>query len=329
MTRTLRELAQLTGGTIVGDGDTPVSGVAELSLAGRGHIAPLLDRSRFAEARASQASAFLVARALDADDDEARPQLVCEHSARALAQLIACFGAAREGRAGVDARALVEPGAHIDADAWVGPLAYVGANAVVAARARIEPFAYVGEGAHVGAGTVVAPHAVVLAGAYVGDDVHLGPGAVIGHDGFGYYRDEDGAGWRLVPSAGSVRIEDGVDIGANSCVDRGTLGDTRVGAGSKIDNLVQVAHNVTLGARAMIAGQAGVAGSARLGADVMLAGQAGVSDHRRLGDGVRVGAGSKVLRDVPAGETVSGYPAMPHASWLRVSAWLGRLFKRR
>jgi UDP-3-O-[3-hydroxymyristoyl] glucosamine N-acyltransferase len=218
---------------------------------------------------------------------------------------------------GVDPRAVCEGDA---TGAVVMAFAYVGAGARVGAGSVVMPNAYVGAGAIVGRDCVLGPGSVVMDGCVLGDRVRLAPGAVVGADGFGYLPDPaaaPGTVWSAVPQLGGVRLGDDVEVGANSCVDRAALGETVVGAGSKLDNLVQVGHGARLGPDVAMAACAGVAGSARLGRGVLLGAGAGVLGHLHVGDGAQIGAGSMVARDVPAGDRQSGLPAMDHRAWLR------------
>jgi UDP-3-O-[3-hydroxymyristoyl] glucosamine N-acyltransferase len=180
---------------------------------------------------------------------------------------------------------------------------------------------HVAEDARVGEDSVLYENVVVRERCVVGRRVILQAGCVVGGDGFGFAFDLEGAGegprHYKVPQSGIVVIEDDVEIGANSCVDRATLGTTRIGRGSKIDNLVQIGHNVELGPLCIVVSQVGIAGSARLGTGVVVGGQAGIVGHLDVGDGVRIAAKSGVMTDVAAGETVSGSPSMPHSQWLR------------
>ncbi len=314
----LGEIASRLDAELRGDPDLRLSRVAPAAEAGPRDVAVLADVT---DGAACAAGAVVVRRAVDR---LTCAQLICDDLKRAMALLLELFYPDDDpGPVGIDPRAAVDPGAEVDAAAWVGPFCYIGPGAVVGAGSRVEPFTYVGKNAQVGQGCTLGPGATLLAGCDVGDDVVLGPGAVVGHHGFGYWQDADG--WHRVPSRGTVTIADGAELGANTCVDRATLSDTSVGPGVKIDNLVQVGHNSVIGQRALICGQAGLAGSVILGDEAVLAGQVGVADHRTVGDGARVGAGSGVGRDVPAGEDVSGYPAVPHGEWLRGTALVRRL----
>jgi UDP-3-O-[3-hydroxymyristoyl] glucosamine N-acyltransferase len=231
----------------------------------------------------------------------------------------------------------IHPGAHVHEEAQVDATASVGAGAVVGKGARIGPRtavhagALVLEDAKVGASCILHAGSIVREGCTLGDRVVLQPGAIVGSDGFGFAFDlagddeHPGPLHRKVPQAGVVRIEDDVEIGACTCIDRATLGETVVGRGTKIDNLVQVGHNVRIGPLSLIVAQAGISGSTTLGQGVILAGQAGVVGHLHVGDGARVGAQSGVSRDVPDGETWSGSPAIPHREWLRMVSALPRV----
>jgi UDP-3-O-[3-hydroxymyristoyl] glucosamine N-acyltransferase len=223
----------------------------------------------------------------------------------------------------VHGTAVVEEGAFVDPAAHVGPYAVLGAGSRIAAGAAVLAHVVVGRGCTVGEGTVVHPHAVLYDGTEVGPGCEIHAGAVLGADGFGY---ATVAGvHHKVPQVGRVVIEAGVEIGANTTIDRATLGETRIGAGSKIDNLVQVGHNVKVGPASVLCGQAGIAGSTHLGAGVVLAGQAGVGGHLHLGDRVQVAAKSAALSSVAAGTTVAGIPAVEMGRWRRQAVLLGKL----
>jgi UDP-3-O-[3-hydroxymyristoyl] glucosamine N-acyltransferase len=316
----LAEVAHRLGADLHGNPSIIVSGVADLSRAKRDEIAVLTDPGRLEEARSSAAAALLVQRRWP---ELERPQLLCPDGREGLGRLLGLFRAPEPPRRGISAQAAVDPLARIDPTAYVGPFVFIGAGAEVGPGCQIEPSSYVGAGARLGRDCRVGPGAVVGRDCELAAEVVLGPGAVVGHDGFGYYQDR--AGWQPVPSAGNVALGRAVTVGANSCVDRGTLASTAVGEGTKIDNLVQVGHNVRIGERALLCAQVGLAGSARIDDDAVLAGQAGVADHRRVGAGARVGAGSGVARDVAPGATVSGYPAIAHPLWLRASTLFARL----
>jgi len=244
---------------------------------------------------------------------------------RALTAVAALFAPTQPVLSGIDAVARIEPDARIAAGVYVGPFAVVGATAHIGARSRIEAGAWIGARAVIGRDCLIGPHAVCYPGVELGDRVVLKAGAVVGGPGFGFVRGPEGHS--RVPHLGRCVIEDDVEIGSGSCVDAGSLDDTVVGRGTKIDNLVQIGHNVRLGARCLVMATTGIAGSCRIGDDVVIAGGVGIADHAEIGDGAVVGAKSVVFGPgrVDAGAVVSGYPARPHRAFLRAQAALYRL----
>lgn len=238
----------------------------------------------------------------------------------AFAKVSALFHPRPRFQPGVREGARVHPGAQVDPSATVMAGATVEDRAQVGARAVLFPGVYLGEGAQVGEDSLLYPNVVVREGCLVGARCILHAGAVIGADGFGFALDLEVPEHFKIPQAGIVRIEDDVELGACTCVDRATLGETVVGRGTKVDNLVQLAHNVRVGPLTIICAQAGVSGSAEIGSGVVLAGQVGVVGHIRVGDMARVGAQSGVAHEVPDGAVVSGSPAFDHKEWLKASA---------
>jgi UDP-3-O-[3-hydroxymyristoyl] glucosamine N-acyltransferase len=213
--------------------------------------------------------------------------------------------------------------AEIGADCSIGAYSVIASGAVVGRGVIVQPHVVVGEQAVVGDGAVLFPHVVLYPRTRVGQRVRIHSGSVIGCDGYGY--EWTGSAHLKRPHNGRVRIEDDVEIGANVTIDRATTGETVIGPGTKIDNLVQIAHNVRTGAHCLVVSQVGIAGSARLGNGVVLAGQAGVNTHAEVGDGAQVGAGSGIWGKAPPGSFLSGNPARPHREELRIQAALGRL----
>ena len=302
MTRfTLGQLAEVLDAKLTGDPACVVTGVATLDGASANDISFLTDPRYEAAARVSGAGAFIVpagTRGLPA------PVLECESPQSALIELLTLFHPPLALVPGVDATAVVAANAIVHPSAAIGPLAVVEAGARVSARVRVHALAYVGSGVEIGEDSVVYPLAVVREGVRVGRRVILHPGVVLGADGFGYTR--DWTTYRKIPQVGGVLIEDDVEIGANSTVDRATLGATIIRRGTKIDNLVQVAHNVEIGEDSIVAAQTGIAGSSRIGRDVRLGGQVGVADHVTVGDGAMLSAQSGVAQDVAPGAKLAG-----------------------
>jgi UDP-3-O-[3-hydroxymyristoyl] glucosamine N-acyltransferase len=225
--------------------------------------------------------------------------------------------------AGVDPTARLGPSCRLGPDVAIGPFALLGRGVSLGARTRVAEGVSLGDGVVVGDDTVIGPRVVCYAGSRIGSRVVLKAGAVIGGDGFGYLPGP--GGHSRIPHLGGCVLEDDVEVGSNSCVDRGSLDDTVIGRGTKLDNLVQVGHNVRIGVGCLLMAGVGVAGSTRLGDGVILAGHVGVTDHLVLGDGARVAAKSAVFGDVPPHTAISGHPARPHRQFLRAQAALYRL----
>jgi UDP-3-O-[3-hydroxymyristoyl] glucosamine N-acyltransferase len=326
---TLDELALRIGAEVRGDGLRRVRGVCGLEAAGADQIAFYANSKYRDELRGTRAGAVIVS----ANDTALLPAtsiaVVAAQPYVAFAKASAIFHPDERPPAGVHSRALVGEGAEIHPTASIGAGSIVGRGARIGAHTVLLPGARVLDEARIGEGCLIYSGVVVRERCIVGDRVILQPNCVVGSDGFGFAFDPEGEGdgpmHRKVPQAGIVRIEDDVEVGACTCIDRATLGETVIGRGTKIDNLVQIAHNVTVGPLSLIVAQVGIAGSTEIGAGVVLAGQAGLVGHLKIGDGARVGAQGGVIGDVPAGETYTGYPARPHAEWLRANAALQRL----
>jgi UDP-3-O-[3-hydroxymyristoyl] glucosamine N-acyltransferase len=294
------------------------TGVASLEAAGPEDIAYCTDRSHAAALAVSRAGAVILTPDLAARAPTTAQILISAHPAQGFAlaanQLISAKTSAGQG-AEVHAEAIVEPGAMVSPGASIGPGAEIGAGA------RIAPGVVIGPGVAVGRGCVIGSN-VSIHFALIGDRVTISAGAVIGESGFGVAAGP--AGLVDLPHLGRVVIQDGVSIGANSCVDRGFLGDTVIGEGTRIDNLVQIAHNVRIGRFCVLAAQTGISGSVTIGDGCQLGGRVGVADHLTIGAGARLAAASGVAGDVPSGETWAGYPARPRWQWLRETVWLTR-----
>jgi UDP-3-O-[3-hydroxymyristoyl] glucosamine N-acyltransferase len=326
--KTLGELANHVGGKVVGDESVVIQKVASIGDAGQGEITFLSNpryRHFLSECRAS---AVIVGIGL-VDDARQEAKLNYLESADpyvAFAKIYQLFCPAPQFNGEVSAHACVDPSASLDEAVTVSPNAFVGARVRIGKGTVLFPGVYLGDDAQVGAACVLHPNVVVREGCRLGDRVILHAGVVIGSDGFGYAG--SGAQRIKIPQAGIVMLEDDVEIGANSTIDRATLGRTVIGRGAKIDNLVQIAHNVVVGEFSVIAAQAGIAGSTRLGKNVTLAGQVGVVNHIEIGDGAIIGPQSGIPQSVPAGAVLSGgVAAAPHHEWLKVMTLLPQLPK--
>ncbi len=328
---TLGALASRIGVTVArGDASFELVGVATLEAAGSDQVAFFANKS-YRNALGRTAAGAVIVSSDDASlpELEGKAVLVAASPYAAFAKASAWFHPEVLPGSGVDPRAIVAADAVVDPSAHVGALAVVASGARIGAGAVIHPLAYVGAGATIGERTVVWPHAVVRERCSVGARCVLHPGAVVGADGFGFAFDPEGDGagplHRKVPQVGIARLEDDVELGANSCVDRATMGETVVGRGTKVDNLVQIAHNVQVGALTVIAAQAGIAGSAKVGMGVQVGGQAGVVGHISVGDLAKLGARTAVMRDVEPGTTMMGTPAVEAGAWKRSTVALQKL----
>lgn len=324
--RRLGELAAHVGGELLGDAGLVITGLNGLVEAVPGELSFYGNPRYRRQYDATRASAVLVGR--DAEPREHVSLVRVANPHLAFAQISQLFHPRPTYEAGVRPGAHVHPEASVHPDATVMAGATVDKGARVGARAVLFPGAYVGEASVVGEDSVLYPNVTVREHCQVGARVILHASCVVGADGFGFAFNPEGAQGPehyKIPQAGIVRIEDDVEVGACTTIDRATLGETVIGRGTKIDNLVQIAHNVKVGPLSLLCAQAGVSGSSELGTGVVLAGQVGVVGHIRVGDMAKVGAQSGVAQDVEDGQVVSGTPAMPHREWLRTSAALGQL----
>jgi UDP-3-O-[3-hydroxymyristoyl] glucosamine N-acyltransferase len=300
--------------------DARISGVNTLDQAGAQDLCFAEDASQ-AEAVASSSAALVLVG--EAFPDVAGKRLLRVAEPRNLFFDIAAWFTPVSPCGGIHPSASIHPDARLDADVEVGACVVVDADTRIGSGSRIGPGSYLGTGVQIGKDCLIGANVSILRDSTLGDRCILHPGVRIGGDGFGFRW--DGTAHRKVPQLGRVVIEDDVEIGCNSCVDRATLGITRIGRGTKIDNLVQVAHNVDIGPHSILVSQSGVAGSSRLGQGVVVAGQVAISDHVTVGDGARIGGQAGVVKDVPAGAAVFGTPARPVKQALRESAALVRL----
>jgi UDP-3-O-[3-hydroxymyristoyl] glucosamine N-acyltransferase len=312
----LRDLADRLHCRLEGDGEIDVLRVAGLEQAGPGDLT-FLANSRYAQAaQETRASAIILA-----EDAAPAPcvMLRAAHPYRAFAEALALFGRDERPPAGVHPSAVVAPDARIGRDVAIGPLVVVGSKAVIGDRVVLHPHVVVGPEAQIGDDTLLHARVSVRDRSVVGARVVVQDGAVIGSDGFGFVTDNEGVHHKI-PQQSHVVIEDDVEIGANTTIDRPAVGETRIRRGTKIDNLVQIAHGVQVGEYTLLAAQVGIAGSSKIGSHVVLAGQVGVAGHLDIGDKVRATAQTGIPNSVEAGAFISGYPAIDNRDWLKSSA---------
>ena len=342
MAHTIAEIAAAIGAEAEGDLSLVVTGAAEPSAALPGQIALAMNPRYAAGIAQGQARAAVLWPGADWRAMGLRAAIFAPRGRLAMAGITRTLDAGPGIAAGIHPMTMIDPSAQIGEDAAIGPFVTVGAGAVIGPRARIASHVSIGDGARIGA------DALILAGARIGARVTIGnrficqPGAVIGADGFSFVTPEESGveeirqtlgkrseiheqRWTRIHSLGSVTIGDDVEIGANACIDRGTIRDTVIGDGTKLDNLVHIGHNVTVGRDCLLCGQVGIAGSARIGDRVVLAGQCGVNDNIFVGDDVIAGGATKIFTNAPAGRVLLGYPAVKMETQVEMQKALRRL----
>lgn len=317
---TLTELAELVGGRVAGNGDVEIHRVASIDAARGGDITFIANPKYLARLQDTQAAAVI---AKPGTESPGVPLLLCDNPYLAFAKILTALHVRRPEPRGILPGALVDPEAHIGPEVTLHPGCVVGRGAVVGRGSILYPGVVLYEDVVVGKDCTLHAGAIVREQCRLGDRVILQPGAVIGSDGFGFA--PDGGAYYKIPQVGIVVIEDDVEIGANTCIDRAALGETRIGRGSKIDNLAQVAHNVVIGEDTIVVAQVGISGSTRIGNHCTLGGQVGVVGHIKIGDHTMVGAQSGVINSLPGRQVVSGTPAIAHKDWLKASASFAQL----
>lgn len=316
----LIELATILGGELTGDGDLDISGLAPAGQAGVGHVTFAENEKILASIESGLASAILIQRKMPYSGSKSVVRV--DNPRIAFAQLLGVFFPERKYAHGIHATAVIMPGASVHEEAHIGPCCVVESGAVIHPGAVLVSHVYVGTQAVIGESSILFPQVTIYSNVRIGSRVRIHAGSVVGSDGFGYVFDRDHH--RKIPQVGGVIIEDDAEVGANVTIDRGTLGNTRIGRGTKIDNLVQIGHNVEIGHDTILVSQVGIAGSTSVGNFTVLAGQAGISGHLKIGNRVTVGPQSGVIEDIRDGETMMGTPAINRTHyWKSIS-----LFRR-
>ncbi|MCX8118813.1 MAG: UDP-3-O-(3-hydroxymyristoyl)glucosamine N-acyltransferase [Desulfobacterota bacterium] len=320
MGRKLKELAEWVGGELAGDGEIEITGAASIDEAQGGQITFVAHPKYLKKLETTQASAVVVSKGVSF---AGKPLILTSNPQLAFAKILALLVSKPYEAGGIDPRAHIAPSTQLGKDLTLFPWVYVGERCKIEDRVTLYPGVFVGDDSVIGEDSILYPNVTVYPGSVIGKRVILHSGVVIGADGFGYVK--EGNRNVKIPQIGRVIIEDDVEIGANSTVDRATLGQTVIRRGVKIDNLVTVAHNVEIGEDSILVAQVGIAGSTKIGKNVILAGQVGVVDHLEIGDNVRVGAQSGVAQNLPPDQAFTGSPAQPHREWLRTMATLVKL----
>lgn len=318
----LGELATALGATLEsGSPELEITGVAGLEHAVAGQVAFVANPKYGALAKTTAASAILVDGKFPA---LGTPLLRCKNPYLAFARAIELFYVGPQYAPGIHATAVIDSSSKLGAGAHVGPYAVVGADVEIGRNATLLAHAVIYQGCRIGDHFFAHAHAVVRENCTLGNGVILQNGAIIGADGFGFAKDDAGD-WHKIVQSGPAVLEDAVEVQANACIDRASVGETRIGRGAKIDNLAQVGHGSSVGENSMVCAQVGLAGSTAVGKNVILAGQVGIAGHCKIGDGVIVTAQAGVHGDVPPGQVLSGSPAMDNKLWLRCVVLIRKL----
>lgn len=323
-------IAQQTGGVVEGDGSVTVNTFSKIEEAKKGSITFLANPKYTHYIYSTEASIVLVNKDFKADEPVKATLIRVDDPYATLSMLLTMVAKYMFVMpVGIEQPCHIADGVDIDDDSYVGAFAYIGQGAKIGHGVKIFPQAYVGRNVTIGDGSIIYPGVKIYDGCKIGARCILHGGAVIGADGFGFAPTADG--YHKIPQIGIVEIADDVEIGANTTIDRATMGATRVGRGTKLDNLIQIAHNVEIGESTVIAAQAGLAGSSKLGSWCMVGGQVGFAGHIKVGDKVQIGAQSGIPGNLVDGSRVMGYPAIPVRDFMKQSAYLkrlGELFER-
>ena len=316
----LEQLASLVGGELKGDPSLNIERVAPIDMAQTGDITFVANPKYLPQLSDCKASAVIVAAGVDTPDIDL---IVCANPYLAFAKILTFLQVPAHPALGIMTGAIVAETAKIDATASLYPGCIVGDNVTIGAGTIIYPGVVINFAASIGSDCVLHANSVVREGCRLENRVILQPGAIIGSDGFGFA--PDGASYYKIPQVGIVVLEDDVEVGSNSCIDRAAMGITRVGRGTKIDNLVQIAHNVEIGADCIFVSQTGVAGSTKIGNHCTFGGQAAIAGHLTIGDNVMIGGRGGATNNVESNQVLSGVPLMPHKQWLRATMSLPKL----
>lgn len=319
MGKTVKEIAEFLGANFSGNADALIENIKGLDEAGPGDLSFLSNPKYRKKVETTQASAILVS----PDFKSGKTLIYVKDPYIALARLLGLFHKPEEHPSGISPQAFVAEGAEVAEDAVLYPGVYVGPGAVIGKRVVLYPGVKIGPQAVIGDDSILYYNVSVYGRCIIGKRVIIHAGAVVGSDGFGFAN--PGRDNFKVPQVGIVQIDDDVEIGANTTIDRAALGKTWIRKNVKIDNLVQIAHNVSIGENSIIVAQVGISGSTTLGRSVIIGGQAGLVGHINIGDAVMIGAQSGISEDVESNQIVSGSPHMPHRQWLRTQAIIGRL----
>ncbi len=320
---TAKNIAEFVDGRIEGDENAVVNSFAKIEEGKKGALS-FLSNSKFTRyLYETEASVVLVDEAIQIEQPVSATVIRVKNAYAGVAKLMQLYESLQTKKCGIDPLAFVAPTAKIGGDCFIGAFAYIGENAEIGDGTAIHAGAYIGDGVRVGVDCKIYPHAVVYHGCVIGNRVILHAGSVVGADGFGFAPTEEG--YEKIPQIGIVTIEDDVEVGANTCIDRSTMGSTYVRRGVKLDNLVQIAHNTDIGQNTVMSAQVGVAGSTKVGQWCVCAGQVGIAGHISVGDHVTLGAKTGVYGSLEGNQALIGIPPMPQYAYFRMLAMMQRL----
>ncbi len=315
-----RKIAELVGGTLIGDEEVLITGINSPDNARMGDVAFFFDVRYRELIKKTGASVLVLSEKID---DYSGCQIIVPDPKLAYARVAALFAPPVTGHSGVSSRAVLDEDVVIGDNVTVYPMVYIGKDAVIGDDVILFPGVFIGEGVKIGKGSVLYPNVTVMRDCVIGSGVIIHAGCVIGSDGFGYIR--DGAENVKIPQLGIVQIDDNVEIGANTTIDRAAMGKTWIKRGVKADNLVQIAHNVVVGEDTVIVALSGISGSVQIGREVVIGGQVGIKDHVKIGDRAMVGSAAGVHKSLSPGEMVLGNPTMPPRLWIKTRGLIARL----
>lgn len=315
MEKSLREIASLVAGELDGDGSVKIKGIAGIEEAGPGELTFLANPKYATFLERTKASAVIVSK----ETEKLKiPVIRHQNPYYAFCRVLEIFSTKKVYPVGIDKTAVIGKGVKLGQGVHIGQYVIIGDRVRIEDRVAILAGSFVGDDSILGEESFIYPRVTIREGTLIGKRVILHSGVVIGSDGFGYAK--EGEVYHKIPQTGKVVLEDDVEIGANAAIDRATLGETRIGKGTKIDNLVQIGHNVTIGENSILSGQAGISGSTKIGKNVVMGGQVGLMGHIKIGDNVMIGAQAGVTKSVPSNSVVSGYPAREHNKAKKIEA---------
>ena len=316
----LKEIVDLIGGEVVGDGQVMISGINSLDMASHGELSFFFDNRYRDMVRITKASALIVSQPTEIYKG---PQIVVQDPRLAYAMAAALFAPQVPRFSGISKDAYIDKTSSLGDNVSIYPMVYVGKEAILGDNVTLFPGCFIGNRVRIGSGTVLYPNVTIMQDCIIGNNVIIHAGCVIGSDGFGFVR--DGSKNIKIPQLGIVQIDDNVEIGANSTIDRAAHGKTWIKKGVKTDNLVQIAHNVVIGEDTIIVALTGISGSVEIGREVVIGGQVGIKDHVKIGDRAMIGSAAGVHKSIASGEAVLGNPTMPPRLWLKTRGLIARL----